>query len=149
MRPFCQAALAAIYGAAAWGKLENPRAFLRSVVDYRQLPDWAAPWLAAMMPGVEAVTAAVLLLGLLRIRRLRPWEDAAAWVAGGLMLVFMAAMSVNILRGIPMDCGCFDALGTYLPAALKQSTVTWTTVGRDALFLLLVVPLVRPARSQP
>jgi len=132
---------------AAVGKLQQPKAFLRAVADYQLLPLPLAKLVAAALPGVESLAGGLLLLGAFTAFRRRPgqvglYADAAAWIVAGLLAVFIVALSVNLLRGFPMDCGCFDVLGSHIPF-LKSSQVTWGTVGRDVVMLALAYPILR------
>lgn len=143
LRAACRFLLGAVFAAASYGDLILPGSFRNAVQDYQMLPDGAVPWVAAMLMGVQALAATVLLLGAWRPARPHPWADAAARIVAGLLVVYMGAISIDLLRGIRMTCGCFDALGQAIPW-FKSSQIGWTTVGRDALFLLLAVPLLRP-----
>lgn len=141
----CRLLLAAIFLTAAVGKLAQPKAFLRAVLEYQMLPPALAPWVAAMLPGVEFLAGAVLLTAAFQGRRREVWAVAAAWIVAGLLAFFTAALTVNLLRGVPMNCGCFDILGEHLPY-FKPTKATWATVGRDLLMLLPALPLLRARR---
>jgi hypothetical protein len=68
------------------------------------------------------------------------WPEESAAI---LLVLFAAAMAINIWRGRPhIDCGCFQS-------ALKQ-TLSWTLVARNAgLALLLAVPVAVPEGGLP
>lgn len=145
--------IGAIYVVAAAGKLYHPKAFFRAVADYQQLPGWLVPWVAAALPGVEMLAGAILVLGAFialagASRGLTMLMEAAAWIAAGLLMIFTVSLSINLLRGVDMDCGCFDILGSNLPL-LGGSKVTWGTVWRDLIMLAIALPmLIRlPARK--
>jgi len=158
----CRLVLAAIWLIAAAGKLAQPRAFLRSVLEFDLAPPALVPWVAATLPGVELAVGLVLLLAgaaalvpELVVPRLRPalaaFALAAARVALGLLAVFTVALVVNLLRGVKMDCGCFDMLGVYLGRlipALKPRNAGWDTVLRDLVMMLPALVLVRAARAR-
>lgn len=124
--------VALIFLTAALGKVRHRLAFLGVVANYRLLPPVAAPVFALLLPPVEiAVAASLLFLP-------APWPELLAAV---LLLLFAAAMAINIGRGRRhIDCGCFQS-------TLKQ-TLSWTLVARNVgLALLMVVPITIPAAS--
>lgn len=96
--------LAALLVAAALPKLADPAAFTDEVANYQIFPH-LAPWVAAVLPGVELVLAAALVLFGLDSR----WLQAAGLATGALMLMFSAAVGAVLLRGIDISCGCFGA----------------------------------------
>ena len=140
---------------AASGKLYQHKAFMLAVADFQLLPLPFVKVVAAALPGTELLAGGVLVIGALAACR-RPrgpvglYTKAAAWIAAGLMTVFIAALVINLLRGLEMDCACFDVLGSYLGEYvpfLKSSRITWWTVARDVVMLALAYPiLVRRAR---
>jgi len=111
--------LAAVQKAMHWRILPGV------IANYRLLPQRAALPAAALLPPTE-MAVAVLLLS----ERLRPWPVLAAMV---LLLVFAAAMAVNIKRGRRhIDCGCGE---TFLGQPLK-----WTLVARNGVLAALLMP---------
>lgn len=143
---FSRFLIGAIYVIAAAGKLYHPMAFFRAVADYRQVPGWLVPWVAAALPGIEMLVGAILVLGAFvalasASRRFFVLMDAAAWIAVGLLVLFTISLSINLLRGMDMDCGCFDILGSNLPL-LGGSKVTWGTVWRDIIMLVVAAPML-------
>jgi uncharacterized membrane protein YphA (DoxX/SURF4 family) len=117
--------LALVFLTAAFGKIRHRLAFQGVVVNYRLLPEIAVPAFALLLPLVEAAVAGALLFA-------PPfWPEVSAAI---LLVVFAAAMAINIWRGRRhIDCGCFQS-------ALKQ-TLSWILVARNAgLALLLAVP---------
>jgi hypothetical protein len=121
--------VALLFLTAALGKLRHRLVFQGVVANYRLLPDFAVPAFAAVLPLVEAAVAAALLFAT------SPWPEASA---AALLILFAAAMAINIRRGRRhIDCGCFQS-------ALKQ-TLSWILVARNVgLALLLAVPATVP-----
>ena len=165
-RLVCLLAMGAVFTVSAAGKFRLPRSFLGSVADYRLLPQFLNTVVAATLPGVEMVTGLVFLAAFLAevlrlrftpglaeaavglyapsprpawLRKVDVWVDAAALLMAGMLVAFIFGMSVDILRGFTLDCGCFDFLGEHIPF-LKSSKVTWGTVWRDVVMLALLVP---------
>jgi len=167
LRLVCQLLLGAIFLVSSIGKFTYPRAFLRSVVDYDMTPMWMSIVTAVTLPGIEMAVGAVLSLAAVAelarprisraelsirigldagnrsgwLRRLDIWVDGAAWLAGGMLVFFIVLLSIALLRGMTLDCGCFDLIGEYIPF-LRASKITWTTVWRDAVMLLFVLPIL-------
>ena len=110
------------------------RALLPGVIaNYRLLPEALVAPASALLPVVELVVAAGLLLGV------TPWAPVAAMA---LLLVFAAAMAINIRRGRHhIDCGCGHA-------ALRQP-LNWGQVVRNLLLAAMLTPALLAARTAP
>jgi len=171
LRLFCQISLGMIFVVSAAGKFKYPRAFLRSVVDYDLTPLWMSIVTAVTLPGIEFCVGAVLLIGsvaeLVRprfssgeislrigldsgqrpgwLKRMDIWVESAAWLAAGMLVFFMILLSIVLMRGMKLDCGCFDFIGEYIPF-LRASTITWATVVRDGVMLMLALPIIARKR---
>lgn len=114
-------ALAGVFLAAAWPKLQDPAAFSQEVANYQLLPE-LAPGIATALPGVELVLALALIL----LMPASPWLLAAAAVSAVLMAGFTVAVTQVLVRGIDIECGCF---GT------GSGPITGATVVRDLLYV--------------
>jgi putative oxidoreductase len=76
---------------------------------------------------VEAVAGLALILGL-RLRR------GAAAIVGGLLVVFILAIGINLLRDNPIDCGCFEGSGP--PKTREEKFLDmWIVLLRDVAML--------------
>ena len=97
---FLRFLLALVFAVAAISKLQNADEFHGVVRNFRLLPEAVDGAFAAALPWVELVIAASLLLGIATL--------ASGAIAGVLLLVFAAAIAINIVRGrTEIDCGCF------------------------------------------
>jgi uncharacterized membrane protein YphA (DoxX/SURF4 family) len=115
--------IALVYLTAAIGKMRHWAVFQGVVANYRLLPDVLVAPFAYCLPPFEALLGAALLLGWLS-----PWAELAA---AALLLVFAAAMGINLKRGRQhIDCGCFQSV-------LKQR-LSWTLVVRNGVLALLL-----------
>jgi Methylamine utilisation protein MauE len=115
--------VALVYLAAAFGKMRHWPVFQGVISNYRLLPDFLVAPVAYVLPPVEALLGATLLLGLAF-----PWPEVGA---AALLLLFAAAMGINLRRGRRhIDCGCFQS-------ALKQ-TLSWNLVVRNVVMALLL-----------
>jgi len=124
----CRLLLGGVFFYAGVVKVADPAAFARQVGAYRILPVQGAILVAATLPYVEALAGGLLLVN----RKVRP----AALVAGALTLVFMAVLVSLLLRGLQIDCGCFNALG-------KAGTGPSLALLRDTGLLLLAIATYR------
>jgi uncharacterized membrane protein YphA (DoxX/SURF4 family) len=94
--------LGTVFLYAAWSKVLDAPAFAQMIWNYKLVPmAWIYP-LALLVPWLEAVVGVALIGGIFR--------KGAALLAGGLLLVFMAAISINLARGISVNCGCFSTV---------------------------------------
>lgn len=97
---FLRFLLVLVFAGAAISKLQNADEFHGVVRNFRLLPHGIDGAFAAALPLVELVIAASLLLGV------ATFVSGAA--AGLLLLIFAAAIAINIVRGrTEIDCGCF------------------------------------------
>ncbi len=116
--------VAAVMGGAALHKLRDRVKFVETMRDYRLLPDVMVPFASALVVLSELAAFALLL-----VPSLRP---AGAVLAGGLLVLYAAAIGINLARGrTEIDCGCsFGASG--------QSISGWLLV-RNACLLPFVL----------
>ncbi len=110
--------LGGVFLYAAGTKLGDMSTFAEQTANFRLLPAAAVAPLAAMLPGVEIVTGALLVAGIA--------ARAAAAVAAGLLAAFTAALTLALVRGINLECGCFGG----------ADVATWTTVARDVVLFV-------------
>lgn len=126
----CRLLLAAVFLYAGYLKGSDPVAFAGQVAAYQILPYAFNYLVAAILPFVELLCGALLLLN----RQVRP----ALLVLFGLNSVFMLALLSLILRGMDIDCGCFHPAGEEVSNTSPQMALL-----RDAgLMLALVVAWV-------
>jgi putative oxidoreductase len=127
-------ALGGIFLYAAVTKVPDMAGFAQDVANYRLLPAALVPWAAAAVVGIEIAIGFALVIGV--------FTRAAALVAGGMLVVFIAGLAQALLRGIDLKCGCFGG----------DDAATWATVVRDVAMLapavvLLALPGPGAARS--
>ena len=87
---------------AGVAKLGDPAGFAEEIANYQLWPA-AAPYLATVLPVVEIVLGAALILFV----RGGPWLQGAALATSGLMGVFTVAILFVLANGIDISCGCF------------------------------------------
>ena len=115
-----------VAGVAQW----RHRALLPGVIaNYRLLPVALVGPAAIALPLVEVATVVALLIGL---------HPLPVLVAVGLLLLFAAAMAINIVRGRGhIDCGCGHG-------ALRHP-IGWPLVARNVALTSLLGLHLRPA----
>ncbi len=103
--------MACIFVTAAVGKLRHLTVFEGVLANYRLLPRWAIAPVHVLLPLAELAIG----VGVIAVPQL------AAPAAALLLLVFAAAMAVNLRRGrSDIDCGCHQSV-------LRQR-LSWTLV---------------------
>lgn len=107
--------LGVILGWAGIVKIRNPEAFIEIVKAYNLLPEELVVLWGIFLPWIELVTGLFLFLGL--------WHKSAVLISSVLFLIFAAAVSINILRGADIACGCFGFNETNLYVVLLQDLV--------------------------
>jgi uncharacterized membrane protein YphA (DoxX/SURF4 family) len=128
---------------AGYLKLSDPADTVRAVRAYELLPEAAVPAFGHLLPVVEVVIGACLLLGVLT----RGFAVASAV----LLLVFIFGISAAWARGLEIQCGCFGGGGYKENAApgyvrdiirdigllLASAWLVWRPVSRLAVDRLL------------
>ncbi len=122
--------LGAVFLYAAYDKILHPEAFSLIVQKYRILPPQFANLIAIFLPWLEAVCGLALVTGIK--------SRGAAFLVTLLMVVFIAALGFNFLRGLDVQCGCFGTDPAKGDARMDLI--------RDAAILLLAV-IVLAAQS--
>jgi uncharacterized membrane protein len=126
--------LAVVFGAAALAKLRDLDSFQGVVEQYRLLPAVLVEPFVRVLPVVELGAALGLLLPATRA--------LAAATLVGLLVLFAAAMAINLARGrSDIDCGCF--------IGVQKQRISWTLVVRNLMLagfglMLLVEGTGRP-----
>ncbi len=119
---------------ASWHKLVEPEVFATAIFRYQLVPYVMINALAIVLPWLE-VLAGVCVIAVPRYRR------AAALVLLGLLVVYTAAVVINLVRGMDTDCGCFSSAAA--------DPIRWRHVWRNAGFMLLALMAFREPRQRP
>ena len=122
----CRLLLGGLFIYAAVPKLLDPYAFARLIYGYRILHRDLVNLAALLLPWIELLPAALLVLGIC--------VRSAGVVLGGVLVAFLGAMGLAMARGLHIECGCF------LP--LFGDKVGWSTLLRDAVLLLLALQVI-------
>ena len=123
--------LGGVLFAAGWLKIFTPAKSQMAVRAYEVLPIWLANFLGILLPWFEVGLGVLLILGI-AVR-------LSAIAGGGLMVLFIAAISQAWARGLSIDCGCFGGGGTVDPGETKYLS----EIVRDTGLALLALYLFR------
>ncbi|MBI5441296.1 MAG: DoxX family membrane protein [Deltaproteobacteria bacterium] len=135
-----QIALGVFFIVAALPKIADPPSFAHMIYNYRLLPGPLVNLAALTMPWTELLLGVALVCGL--------WRRTAASVVGALLVVFIVAISLNLLRGNAIDCGCFDVADAG-KSVEERFRDMWIVILRDVGMLLLVAQgLLGAARAE-
>lgn len=128
--------LGGVLFAAGWLKIFTPAKSAMAVRAYEVLPIGLANFVGIALPWLEVGFGILLIIGV-AVR-------LSAIVGGGLMLLFIAAISQAWARGLSIDCGCFGGGGAVDPGQTKYLSEILRDTGLALLALYLIrYPLTR------
>jgi thiol-disulfide isomerase/thioredoxin len=124
--------LAAVFATAGLAKLLDLKGSQKAITDFG-LPQWLVKPLGFGLPGAEIIVACLLL----------PVRSAWIGAIGALilLLVFTAAIAINLALGRKPDCHCFGQV--------HSEPVGRATLARNGTLALLAAILVWQARMNP
>ncbi|MBO0846567.1 MAG: hypothetical protein J2P22_14245 [Nocardioides sp.] len=122
-----QVALAALFLVSSVGKLRAGRLVI-DLANYRLLPLRAVVPLATLLPYFELAIALLLVA--------QPARVLPLYLSAGLLTLFAGAMSVNLVRGNVVACGC----------RATSKPISWALVSKN---LSLAVAAVLTASFAP
>lgn len=118
--------LGSIFIYASLDKIAHPEQFARIVYNYKILPHSLINIFAIVMPWVELICAVFLIGGI--------FVESSSAVLSLLLVSFIVALSVNFLRGLDINCGCFSTD----PQGKKEGTILLI---RDFILLAIGVQI--------
>ena len=107
---------------ASLDKLTHPDIFAKIVYGYGIFPHALINLIAIILPYVEFITGLFLLLGI--------FPKGASFIINCLLVMFIAIISFNLLRGHEFDCGCFTV------AEQAMHSPSYSLLIRDLLYLI-------------
>jgi len=120
-------AVGLIFVYASMDKLLHPSAFAVALYNYKILPGSLINLVAITLPWVELVCGILLIIGLS--------PRAAALILSILLLIFFAALSISLYRGIDISCGCFSVSTT-------ADEISISYIVRDLLVLAMSLQIL-------
>ncbi|NYG58331.1 putative membrane protein YphA (DoxX/SURF4 family) [Nocardioides daedukensis] len=117
-------------------KLPDPAASVRAVRAYDLLPESIVPTVGHVLPLVEIVIGACLVVGL--------FTRWSAVLSGLLFVVFIIGIASAWQRGLQIDCGCFGGGGQIADATSKYPL----EIARDVALLVASALLVWRPRTR-
>ena len=118
----CRLILVITFFYAGIGKIADPGEFAIAIYNYQLLPDIAVNTLAVILPWLEIIIATCLVTGF--------YVRGAALISSALFLTFATALTINLLRGLDISCGCFGA---------ASGNINWFYLGRDLSLLFISI----------
>jgi putative oxidoreductase len=107
---------------ASMYKISYPVEFAENIASYQIVPFWAVNMMAIVMPWTELICGILLVVG---IR-----SKSAVCMIGGMLVLFIVAICLTLIRDIPIGCGCFHSM---------EEPMTWTTLLRDFAWMAMAV----------
>jgi uncharacterized membrane protein YphA (DoxX/SURF4 family) len=99
----CRLLVGGVFVYASIDKILYPVEFAKVVYNYQMLPVALSNLVAMSLPWLELFAGLALLMGVLR--------KESALILSGLLVLFIVALSVNLYRGVDIDCGCLTLSG--------------------------------------
>ncbi len=122
----CRLTLAIIFFYAGVEKILHPQEFAVAIYNYQLLPDCVINLLAIFLPWLEVLIAVSLVIGI--------YTRGATLLSALLFLIFATALTINLVRGLDISCGCFGA---------SSGNISWLYLARDlSLFCMSVFALI-------
>jgi len=114
---------------ASYHKIAAPAHFAKIIYGYYLFPDFLINIIAIVLPFLELIAGLALILGI--------YPRSAAIMINLMLLGFIVALSINLVRGQQFDCGCFsfgEAGYTYTAGQLLVRDVAFFILGLQVLF---------------
>jgi len=108
-------------------KITNPQKFADSMSAYQLVPEVIIPPFSILIPWLQFICGIFLILDI--------FVQSSALILCGLLAVYTLAISIDFIRGIQIDCGCFDLLGLDDKIGLRA-------IIRDICFLAMTAVVV-------
>jgi uncharacterized membrane protein YphA (DoxX/SURF4 family) len=107
----------------SYHKIAAPAHFAKIIYGYYLFPDVSINLIAIVLPFLELIAGMALILGI--------YPRSAAAMINLMLLGFIIALSINLVRGQQFDCGCFSFGETGYTYTAGQLLI------RDVVFFIL------------
>ena len=125
LESLCRVGLGGMFVYSAWGKIADPGLFATAVMQYELLPETTVGLFALTLPMLEMLAGCVFVC--------TKWVREAALLTTGMLVMFVGALTIAVVRGLEIDCGCF---GISAGGGKKELVLA---IVRD---LILLVPAI-------
>ncbi len=134
---FVRLGLAGVFLVAGFLKVTDLDANSRAVVAYQLLPNDVAVVVGQIQPFLEIALGLFLLVGLA--------TRICAWIAAGVLVVFISGISSAWARGLNIECGCFNKGGQLPPGQTPNylPSILWDVVYLAMAIFLILYPVSR------
>ena len=112
----------AIFFYAGLIKVMDPQGFALVVYNYHILPGFLINLAALILPWIEVIAGAALILGIL--------VPGASLTVSSLLIVFLCVIAAALIRGLDVSCGCFNT-------SQDADPLTWMYLIRDIVLLAM------------
>ncbi|MCP4703235.1 MAG: DoxX family membrane protein [candidate division Zixibacteria bacterium] len=96
---------------ASLDKIVYPSEFARIVYNYHLAPGDLVNLTAIILPWIELICGLSVILGF--------YKEGGILIISFLMVVFIVAIGINVIRGIDLECGCFTVSSRARGSALS------------------------------
>ncbi len=117
----CRVIFGVIFIYASLDKMANPEQFARIVYNYHLLPGSLINIFSLILPISEFLAGIFLITGF--------FYNGSRNYLIFLILVFMVATGINVIRGIDLECGCFTV-------SSKAKSAGYKLILRDLVYLV-------------
>ncbi|MGE5343581.1 MAG: MauE/DoxX family redox-associated membrane protein [Candidatus Omnitrophota bacterium] len=124
----CRLMIGGMFIYAGIPKVADPHGFAKIMENYKLLPSVLITLPSLILPWVEIIAGLFLILGI--------FKRTSAIILTLLLGVFIVAISLNLIRGISFDCGCFSTVTS------KEGSNPVGLLIRDALLLIPTLAVV-------
>jgi len=96
---------------ASIDKIMYPGDFARIVYNYHLLPGSLINLMALILPWIEMICGIFLIFGI--------YKDGSILLINILVVIFIIAIGINLIRGVSLECGCFTVSSRAKSSALS------------------------------
>ena len=95
--------LGATFVFASIHKIMDPAGFAKAIYSYGLFPAYSVNLIAILLPFLELFSGFALIFGI--------YHRAALIAISAMLILFIVALTINLVRGHAFDCGCFSSDG--------------------------------------
>ena len=85
---------------SSYHKIVEPAHFAKIIYGYYLFPEFIINFIAIILPYLELTSAIALIFGI--------YPRSAILILESMLFAFIVVLSINYIRGLDFDCGCFS-----------------------------------------